>query len=104
MYLTTTRLDIIFIVSLLSRFMQNPSKMHFCAMKRVLRYVWGTSNFGLIGFTDDDWTSSIDDRKSTSGYIFSLGLGAISWSSKKHSLVSLSSTEAKYIVITSASY
>ena len=50
----------------------------------------------LSGFTDLDWAGSVDDKKSTSGYLFSLGSGAVTWTSKKQQAVSLSSTEAKY--------
>jgi hypothetical protein len=65
--------------------------------------IWYTStdNFGLVGYTDSDWDGCIDDRKSTSGYVFILGSGAVSWSSKKQPTVSLSSTEAEYIATTS---
>jgi hypothetical protein len=51
----------------------------------------------LHGFADADWASNVSDRKSTSGYVFKLAGGAVSWSLKKQSLVALSSTEAKYI-------
>eukprot|EP01018_Ginkgo_biloba_P027335 Gb_24906 [translate_table: standard] len=112
MYLTSTRPDIMYAVSLVSRFMQDPSETHFRVAKRILRYVNGTCNFGiwytssdvfgLVGYTDSDWAGSIDDRKSTSGYAFNLGSGVISWSSKKQSTVSLSTAEAEYIATTLA--
>jgi len=57
----------------------------------------------LVGFSDSDWGSNIHDRKSTSGNCFSLGLGLISWCSKKQKVVALSSTEAEYIAMTHAS-
>ncbi|XP_043814061.1 secreted RxLR effector protein 161-like [Manihot esculenta] len=111
-YLSHTRPDIAFSVSVLSRFMHSPTKHHLGAAKRVLRYVAGTVNFGiwyttvsnfkLFGYTDSDWACSLDDRKSTSGYTFSLGSGAISWSSKKHDTIALSSSETEYIAATSA--
>ena len=107
LYLTTIRPNIMHAVGLISRFMQSPSKMHFGAAKRILRYLSGTrnygiwytssSNFGLVGYTDSDWAGSIDDRKSTLGYVFSLGSGAVLWCSKKQPIISLSSTEAEYI-------
>lgn len=50
----------------------------------------------LSGYTDSDWAGSVDDRKSTAGYVFSLGSGAITWASKKQQAVALSSTEAEY--------
>ena len=92
-YLTTTRLDIMYAVSLISRFMKTPKETHWQAGKRILRYVNGTKeyavlysstdNFKLIGYTDSDWARSVDDRKNTSGYVFYLGSEDISWSSKK---------------------
>jgi hypothetical protein len=109
-YLTSTRSDIMQAVSLISRFMQSPSKIHFGATKRILRYLRGTSNFGiwytsidnfwLVGYTDSNWAGFFDDRKSTSGYVFKSG--AVSWSSKKQSTVSLSSTKTEYIAATSS--
>ncbi|XP_074299655.1 secreted RxLR effector protein 161-like [Silene latifolia] len=111
-YLTHTRPDIAFPVSVVSRYMHNPTRQHFGAAKRILRYVAGTVNFGiwytkvpnfkLVGFTDSDWAGCIDDRKSTSGNIFSLGSGAITWSSKKQETIALSSSEAEYIAATTA--
>ena len=111
-YLTHTRPDIALSVGIVSRFMHSPSKHHFGAAKRIIRYVAGTvdlgiwyyhvSSFKLIGFTDSDWAGCIEDRKSTSGYMFSLGSGAISWSSKKQATTALSSSEAEYMVATSS--
>ncbi|KAK0578502.1 hypothetical protein LWI29_011456 [Acer saccharum] len=97
----------------LSRFMQNPSKLHYGTTKRVLRYLKGTSSYGiwytnnvenfqLCGYSDSDRASSVDDRRSTTGYIFNLGLGAITWSSQKQLSPTLSSSEAEYIAVTSA--
>eukprot|EP00253_Pinus_taeda_P027695 PITA_27695 len=107
LYLTTTRPDIMHAVGLISIFMQSPSKIHFGATKRILRYVSGTinygtwytssNNFGLVGYTDSDWAGSFDDRKSISGYVFSVGLGAVLWCSKKQPTISLYSIEAEYI-------
>ena len=92
--------------------MSEPSKLHFGAAKRILRYLQGTKQLGLrykkeegsklIGYTDSDWAGSLDDRKSTSGYIFCLGTKPISWSSKKQKTVALSSAEAEYIAATDA--
>ena len=56
-----------------------------------------TNKFKLSGYTDNDWAGSVDDRKSTFGYVFHLGSGAISWASKKQPIVSLSTTKAKYV-------
>ena len=110
-YLTHTRPDIAFSVGVVSRFMHFPSKHHFGAAKRILRYVAGTICLGiwygyvpnsrLIGFTDSDWARCMEDRKSTSGYAFSLGSGVVSWSSKKQATTALSSSEAEYMAATS---
>lgn len=99
-------------VGVISRFMQQPSKVHFGAAKRVLRYVAGTmdygiwysqvSNFRLCGFTDSDYAGSLDDRRSISAHIFTLGSGVINWSSKKQATTTLSTPEAEYIAATSA--
>lgn len=100
-----------FAVSLVSRFMHDPSKSHLGAAKRILRYICGTVSYGLwyfpvtdfkcFGCTDSDWASCMDDRKSTTGYVFSLGSGAVSWSSKKQATTALSSTEDEYVAAAS---
>ena len=59
--------------------------------------------FGLVGYTDSDWASSVTDRKSTLGCFFSLGSAVIAWRSRKHTSVALSTTEAEYIATCSAS-
>ena len=110
MYLTTTRPDIMYSVSLISRYMENPTELHLLAAKRILRYLQGTRGLGiyykkgekssLVGFTDSDYAGDQDDRRSTSGYVFMLGTGAISWSSKKQPIVTLSSTEAEFVAAT----
>lgn len=107
MYLTATRPDIMYAVSLISRFMEKPFSNHWEAAKRILRYVKGTIDYGifyeahvpvkLVGYTDSDLGGSIDDSRSTSGYAFNLGSGIISWCSKKQPVVALSTTEAEYI-------
>ncbi|XP_041025510.1 secreted RxLR effector protein 161-like [Juglans microcarpa x Juglans regia] len=92
MYLTATRLDIMHAVSVISR---------------IFRYLQGIKEFGLFykngeksylfGFTDSDYAGDLDDRKGTSGYVFMMGTGAVSWSSKKQPIVTLSSTEAEFV-------
>ncbi|XP_021889958.1 uncharacterized protein LOC110808697 [Carica papaya] len=95
MYLTATRPDIIFTVSILSRFMHCASEMHLKAAKRVMRYIKGTVNFGVkfkscqnlqLIYSDSDWGGSVDDMKSTSGYCFSLRSSIFSWCSKKQEI------------------
>ena len=88
LYLTPKRPDIMHGVSLISRFMDKPKEIHCKARKRILRYIAGTKNFGilyahldhykLLGYTDSDWIASLDDKRSTLGHIFNLGSGAIS--------------------------
>lgn len=105
-YATITRPDISYAVGLVSQFMQDPRESHWKAAKRILRYLKGTVNYGLKynsggdlvlqGWCDADWASDIDSRRSISGYVFSLGSGAVSWSCKKQPTVALSSTEAEY--------
>ena len=53
----------------------------------------------LVGFTDSDWADDPDDRKSTAGYVFSLGSGPVTWACKKQQAISLSSVEAEYRVV-----
>ncbi|KAJ0599631.1 putative RNA-directed DNA polymerase [Helianthus annuus] len=109
MYLTNTRPDIMFAVSKVSRFMEHPKKSHWEAAKRILKYIKGTQDQGLtyskggkknlVGFSNNDYAGDMDDSKSTSGYIFHLGSGPISWQSKKQKVVALSSTEAEYMAL-----
>ena len=108
-----TRPDIAFAVQNLSQFTSNPGPEHWQAVKRVFRYLSGTrghqltygaheSSTEVIGYSDADWASNPNDRKSISGYVFMLGGGAITWSSKKQNVVALSSAEAEYVAETHA--
>ena len=112
MYLTTTRPDLMYAVSLISRYMAKPTELHLSAAKRILRYLKGTTGLdifykkggkceGLIGYTDSDYAGDIEDRKSTSSYVFMLGSGAVAWSSKKQPIVTLSTTEAEFVAAAS---
>ena len=106
-----TRPDITFSVSNLAKFSAKPSKQHWTAIKRVMRYLKGTINFGIlytkqetkdfVAYSDADWAGDLDDRKSTSGYLFKISGGAVSWRSKKQSSVALSTAEAEYIALAS---
>ena len=102
-----TRPDIAYAVSQLSRFAANPSEKHHAALKRLLRYLKGTSDYGLVidtqgqldiltGYTDANWGRD-NDRRSTGGYVFTFAGTAISWKSKRQATVALSSCEAEYI-------
>lgn len=110
-----TRPDICWIVSKLSQYLSKPLQSHWVAVKQVLRYLKGSidkelvytkSDDGLmlVGYSDADWASSVDDRRSTSGYCFSLTKSGplISWKSRKQPTVALSSCEAEYVALASA--
>ncbi|KAA3467808.1 Retrovirus-related Pol polyprotein from transposon TNT 1-94 [Gossypium australe] len=113
MYATTTRPDIMYSVSQVSHFVENPKELRFAAIKRIIHCLKGTCEFGLfyqrnggndlIGYTDNDYANNVEDRKSTSGYVFRLSEATISWSSKKQPVVSLSTTEAEFIAISASS-
>ena len=109
--MVSTRLDIAHAVGVVSRYLSNPGKPHWDAVKWILRYLRGTSTlclcFGnskpsLEGFADADMAGDLDDRRSTSGFLFTFAGGAISWQSKLQKCVALSTTEAEYIAATEA--
>lgn len=97
--------DIAFFVSCVSRYSSNPDIGHWQAAKRIFRYLRGTINLKLTyrgnlqpltGYTNADWAGDRDTRQSTSAFIFHVGSGAISWSSKRQPTVALSTCEAEY--------
>jgi len=108
-YLTTTRLDIAYFVSVLSQGMDKPLENHWNTMKGVPGYLKGTIDYGikytdslcveLTGYLDSEWDGNPDDQRSTTGYSFGIGSGIVSWSNKKQPIVYLSSTEAEYKVL-----
>jgi anthranilate/para-aminobenzoate synthase component I len=110
-YLTCTRPYILYGVSLVSRYMEKPRSSHLKTAKRILRFVKGTSSYGLFysslwnleitGYSDSDWAGSLEDRKSTTGFAFFMGETTFTWTSKKQSIVALSTCEAEYIVAAS---
>eukprot|EP00253_Pinus_taeda_P035323 PITA_35323 len=110
MYLRATRPDIMQGVSLIYRFMETPKDTHWSVEKRIMRYIVGTTDCGimyastekkdLIGYTDSDFSGSLNDRKSTFAFLFHLGSSVISWASKKQPIVTLSSVEAEYVAAT----
>ncbi|XP_012850949.1 PREDICTED: uncharacterized protein LOC105970659 [Erythranthe guttata] len=107
LYLTSSRPDICYSVGVCARYQSNPKECHLSAVKRIIRYVSGTTDFGiwysmdtnttLAGFSDADWASDADDRKSTTGGCFYLGNNLVSWYSKKQNSISLSTAESEYI-------
>lgn len=111
-YATLSRPDISFAVNRASQFMQSPTEDHWNVVKRILRYLKGTIHLGITidkrsplqlhAYTDSDWAGCPDDRRSTSGFCVFLGQNILSWSSKKQSTVSRSSTEAEYRSLASA--
>ena len=106
LYLTHSHPDLSYAIGAVSRYMQEPHELHWKAAKHILRYVKGTTSYGihyasgctldLVGYTDFDWAGDAKDRKSTSRYVLSIGSGPICWSSKKQTTISLSSAEAEY--------
>ena len=108
-YLSTmTRPDITFAVSNVAKYSSKPTKEHWIAVKRILRYLGllyrksDCDTSKCIGFSDSDWAGDLDDRRSTSGYIFQVGGTAVSWKSRKQSCVALSTAEAEYIALSQA--
>lgn len=106
-----TRPDIAFVVCKLSRFTSNPGNDHWKAISRVLGYLKYTKHLGICyngfpnvleGYSDASWITSVNDNKSTSGWIFTLGGGAISWASKKQTCISHSTMESEFIALAAA--
>ena len=100
-----TRPDITFAVSTVAQFLENPGAMHWEAVKRIFRYLKGTRNLRLVygnenqdlqGFVDADGASQ-DHRRAITGWVFMVDGGAVSWSSKKQEIITLSTTEAEYV-------
>jgi histone deacetylase 1/2 len=111
-YLTLTRPDISFAVNKVCQFLHSPTTIHWSAVKRILRYIKGTTKLGIkfsksesmlvSAFSDADWAGCVDDRRSTGGFAVFLGNNLISWTAKKQPTVSRSSTEAEYKALANA--
>ena len=107
LYLTASRPNIAFSVGVCARFQAAPKESHLTAVKRIIRYINGTSDYGiwysrdlnecLVGYSDANWAGCIDDRKNTFSGCFYLGNNLVSWMSKRRNSVSLSMVEAEYI-------
>ena len=105
---------IAFAVGNVARFCSNPTREHWTAVKRILRYLKGTTSYVLeysrngddesilSGYSDADWAGDINDRKSMSGYLFMMSGAATSWKSRKQTCVALSTAEAEYVALASA--
>ncbi|KAL5553855.1 hypothetical protein UlMin_041256 [Ulmus minor] len=110
-----TRPNIAHAVSLVSRYMANPGKAHWEVVKWLLRYLKGSLNCGLLykrldepsylvkGFVDADHAGDLDKRRSSRGYIFTVGGGCISWKSQLQTIVALSTTKSSTLMLLSAS-
>jgi hypothetical protein len=105
-YLSHTRPDIAFAVSVVSQFMHDPRSSHMEVVYRILRYLKSCPGKGLLYtrqgnlhvecYTDADWAGSLDDRRSTSGYCVFVGGNLVAWRSKKQSVVARSTAEAEF--------
>jgi hypothetical protein len=113
-YLNSTRPDITFATQQLSQFMIKPTHAHHNAAIRVLRYLKSCPGKGLLfprscttqlrGFSDADWATCVDSRRSITGYCFFIGHSLVSWRTKKQSTISRSSSEAEYRALASVIY
>ncbi|KAH9752991.1 retrovirus-related pol polyprotein from transposon RE1 [Citrus sinensis] len=111
-YLVLTRPEIAYSIYKLSQYVSSPTLQQLMACKRVLRYLKETQEYGLkfvregdmklTAFTDADWGSDLDDRRSVGAYCVYLGNNLISWSSKKQSVVTKSSAESEYRALAAA--
>ncbi|XP_075659253.1 uncharacterized protein LOC142629157 [Castanea sativa] len=107
-----TRLDIAYAVGVLARFTSKPNFEHWNAMTQLMRYLKRTAHYGLLyqrypavleGYSDASWNTLSGDSLSTTGYVFTIGGGAISWKSKKQQIIAKSTMEAELIALSSAS-
>ncbi|XP_048447545.1 uncharacterized mitochondrial protein AtMg00810-like [Pyrus x bretschneideri] len=105
-YLSHTKPDIAYAVSVVSQFMHSPSEAHMGAVERILRYLKSSPGRGIMfskndhyrieGYTDVDWAGNVTNRRFTSGYFTFVGGNLVTWQSKKQKVVTLSSAEAEY--------
>ena len=109
--MVATRADLAFAVSVVSQFMARPAPMHWAVVKRIMRYLKGTldmklclggNDISIKGYCNADWGGDLNIRRSTTGYVFYLGVGAISWNSKRQPTVALSTMQAEYMAANQA--
>ena len=108
LYLTASRPDSSYSVGVCARYQASPKKFHMTVLKRIIKYVKTTAEFGvwyskdtsdvLVRYSDADWARNADDRKSTLGDCFCVGNNLVSWMSKKQNSILLSTAEVEYIV------
>ncbi|CAH2102025.1 unnamed protein product [Euphydryas editha] len=107
-----SRPDIMFGVSLVSRFMNCYNNTHWAGIKRIFRYLKETKEYGLLyssmknniieGYSDSDYAADTDTRRSTTGYVFIKNGGAVTWASQRQQCIALSTTEAEFMAACSA--
>ena len=108
-----TRLDLAHAVSTISRYMANPGREHWNAVKWIFRYLRGTVEHeilfsrqsetnSVIGYVDADYAGDVDDRRYTTGYLFTLSRRLICWKSTLQSIIAMSTTEAEYMAVAEA--
>lgn len=107
-----TRPDIAFAISNVSRYLERPTTVHITAAKRILKYIKGTIDHGIlyknecdnkiIGYSDADYAGCLETRRSTTGFAFLIAGGVVSWCSKRQNSVSMSTTESEYVAASEA--
>ena len=108
-----SRPDIAYSVNLVSKYLNKHNSEHWGAVKRIFAYLKGTldygieycsggSNLNLVGYSDADFAGDVETRRSTSGFLFELAGGPVTWSSQRQKLVTLSTTESEYVAASSA--
>ncbi|XP_039303444.1 secreted RxLR effector protein 161-like [Solenopsis invicta] len=110
---TVTRPDIAFAVGKVSAFLNNHDVNHWNAVKRIIRYLLNTVDRGVLyesggsneeieGYVDADFAEDLETRRSTTGYVFLLGNGAVTWTAQRQKMVTISTTEAEYVAAAAA--
>lgn len=113
-YLAHTRLNIRYDIGVVSTYMQDPKQSHYATIKHTLRYMKGTTDYGLmyhkggdeklIGYSDSSYNNNREDGRGTTGVAYYYSGNLITWTSQMQKIVDLSSCEAKYMVATTAAY